>query len=131
MPIYEYVCPECRKTFEEWLRIDDDNAERPCPECGLAAPRVLSPTTFILKGGGWYATEYGSRKAEDAAGTEGSAKKEGTAKAEAANSGGNESAAPAGDKSSGENAAGSKGTGTPPPATAAGENSAGTSAAAG
>jgi putative FmdB family regulatory protein len=65
MPIYEYVCPHCHKTFEEWLKVGGDDAERPCPECGRAAPRVLSPTTFILKGGGWYVTEYGSHRGTD------------------------------------------------------------------
>jgi putative FmdB family regulatory protein len=65
MPIYEYVCPHCHKTFEEWLKIGGDVADRPCPECGILAPRVLSPTTFILKGGGWYVTEYGSHRGAD------------------------------------------------------------------
>lgn len=64
MPIYEYACPHCQKTFEEWLKSDDDAATHPCPICGVPAPRVISHTSFILKGGGWYVTEYGSHHAE-------------------------------------------------------------------
>ena len=64
MPIYEYTCPQCRKNFEEWLKSDDDASTHPCPVCGTASPRIISNTTFILKGGGWYVTEYGSHHAE-------------------------------------------------------------------
>lgn len=61
MPIYEYACPHCHKTFEEWLKSSDDQTSSfPCPLCGQDAPRIISQTTFILKGGGWYATEYGT-----------------------------------------------------------------------
>ena len=35
MPIYEYACPQCQKTFEEWLRSGDDAETQPCPDCGL------------------------------------------------------------------------------------------------
>lgn len=62
MPIYEYACPGCRHTFEEWLKSDDAAATLPCPQCGEPSPRILSNTSFILKGGGWYVTEYGSHK---------------------------------------------------------------------
>lgn len=64
MPIYEYACPHCKKKFEEWLKSIDDAASHACPVCGTASPRVISQTTFILKGGGWYVTEYGSHHAE-------------------------------------------------------------------
>jgi putative FmdB family regulatory protein len=64
MPIYEYICPHCHNTFEEWLKSDDSNAEHPCPQCGKSAHRQISQTSFILKGGGWYVTEYGSHKEE-------------------------------------------------------------------
>ncbi len=64
MPIYEYHCPHCRKNFEEWLKSDDDASMHPCPTCGASSPRIISQTTFILKGGGWYVTEYGSHHTE-------------------------------------------------------------------
>lgn len=64
MPIYEYNCPHCHKNFEEWLKADDDASSHPCPTCGASSPRIISQTTFILKGGGWYVTEYGPHHAE-------------------------------------------------------------------
>ena len=62
MPIYEYSCEKCGKVFEEWTRRVDDNTEQVCPECNGAARRIVSNTSFVLKGGGWYVTEYGNRK---------------------------------------------------------------------
>ena len=59
MPIYEYACPNCRKTLEEWLHSSDDAETQPCPDCGEICHRVLSNTSFILKGGGWFASSYG------------------------------------------------------------------------
>ncbi len=61
MPIYEYECPECGEVFEEWLK-EYDVDEAPCPKCGASAKRVISNTSFMLKGGGWYATEYTDRR---------------------------------------------------------------------
>lgn len=38
------------------------HADKPCPACGAASPRVLSNTSFVLKGAGWYVSDYGYRK---------------------------------------------------------------------
>lgn len=57
MPIYEYSCPRCG-TFETTQRITDAPLKR-CPTCKSKVERVLSRTSFILKGSGWYATDYG------------------------------------------------------------------------
>lgn len=63
MPIYEYRCKECHQLFEEWCRhIEDDNVTHNCPICKGQAQRLVSHTSFALKGGGWYVTEYGSHK---------------------------------------------------------------------
>ena len=59
MPIYEYSCPSCGKTFEEFMRASDNAETASCPSCGTEAPRMLSNTSFILKGGGWFASSYG------------------------------------------------------------------------
>ena len=59
MPIYEYSCPSCGKTFEEFMRASDNAETASCPVCGAEAPRMLSNTSFILKGGGWFASSYG------------------------------------------------------------------------
>jgi putative FmdB family regulatory protein len=66
MPIYEYNCPSCGRVFEEWIT-SHETTPQPCPECGVQAPHIVSNTTFVLKGGGWYVTEYGNRKHEQAA----------------------------------------------------------------
>jgi putative FmdB family regulatory protein len=65
MPIYEYTCPSCRKVFEQWVK-EHDTTPQPCPDCGAISPHIVSNTTFVLKGGGWYVTEYGNRKKEEA-----------------------------------------------------------------
>ena len=65
MPIYEYHCDACDCDFEEWHRHADDIQSVSCPKCKKGAHRVISNTTFVLKGSGWYVTEYGGRKAND------------------------------------------------------------------
>lgn len=62
MPIYEYQCPQCRHLFEEWVKASDAHGQEPCPKCGAPSPRVISQTSFVLKGGGWYVSDYGYRK---------------------------------------------------------------------
>lgn len=62
MPIYEYQCPACQKVFEEWTTVSEAHEDKPCPACGAASPRVLSNTSFVLKGAGWYVSDYGYRK---------------------------------------------------------------------
>lgn len=63
MPIYEYRCKECQQVFEEWCkRIEDEKVTHVCPICKGQADRLISNTSFALKGGGWYVTEYGSHK---------------------------------------------------------------------
>ncbi|MBQ9407707.1 MAG: zinc ribbon domain-containing protein [Desulfovibrio sp.] len=62
MPIYEYRCPQCQQKFEEWVRLSDAHGQEPCPQCGTLSPRIMSHTSFVLKGGGWYVSDYGYRK---------------------------------------------------------------------
>lgn len=42
MPIYEYICPECRAKFEQLRPIakSEDNAE--CPTCKTISKRTIS-----------------------------------------------------------------------------------------
>ena len=56
MPIYEYRCERCG-IFEEMQRITDAPLER-CPKCQRKVRRLISSTSFQLKGTGWYATDY-------------------------------------------------------------------------
>lgn len=57
MPIYEYHCQDCKQIFEEWQK-DYEERDIPCPVCGGTAHRIISSTSFVLKGGGWYANGY-------------------------------------------------------------------------
>lgn len=58
MPIYEYRCKECQQVFEEWQK-DFAEHQFSCPVCGGLSERLISNTSFVLKGGGWYVTDYG------------------------------------------------------------------------
>jgi len=57
MPIYEYHCGKCGHEFEV-LQKHFDVDEMPCERCGAPAKRMISNTTFVLKGSGWYVTDY-------------------------------------------------------------------------
>lgn len=59
MPIYEYRCTKCRKEFELFQKITDEPASE-CPDCGGRIERLVSATSFSLKGGGWYKDGYAS-----------------------------------------------------------------------
>jgi putative FmdB family regulatory protein len=62
MPVYEYQCGRCGHEFEREQRISDKPV-RKCPSCGaMKAKRLISRTSFVLKGGGWYSDLYGSPK---------------------------------------------------------------------
>lgn len=58
MPIYEYTCDACGEIFEEFQSISARPLKK-CRHCGSKSVRKLvSNTSFILKGSGWYATDY-------------------------------------------------------------------------
>ena len=56
MPIYEYKCPKCG-VFEAMQRITEPSLKK-CPTCKSKVERQISRGSFILKGSGWYATDY-------------------------------------------------------------------------
>ena len=60
MPIYEYQCNKCGEVFEVFQKLND-----PPPKshsCGSRkVHRVISRSSFILKGTGWYVTDYGRK----------------------------------------------------------------------
>lgn len=60
MPIYEYRCNDCEQIFEEWQTTFEDK-DLDCPICGGSSQRVMSNTSFVLKGSGWYTTDYCNR----------------------------------------------------------------------
>lgn len=65
MPAYDYECQDCRRTFEVRQRITEPPLER-CVHCGGRVRRVLAPTSFILKGGGFYVNDYPSESRKKA-----------------------------------------------------------------
>ncbi len=57
MPLYEYRCSKCEKTFEVIQKFADAPlTEHEC--CGGTVRRLMSAPSFHLKGSGWYATDY-------------------------------------------------------------------------
>jgi len=60
MPIYEYGCAKCGEITEVIQKVDDP-APAKCPQCGSKKlSRVVSRSSFQLKGGGWYSDLYSS-----------------------------------------------------------------------
>jgi putative FmdB family regulatory protein len=57
MPIYEYRCHKCRKTFEVMQKFSDQPLSR-CPSCTGKVSKIISNCSFQLKGSGWYVTDY-------------------------------------------------------------------------
>jgi putative FmdB family regulatory protein len=62
MPIYEYHCEKCG-TFEVTQKITD-KALGKCPTCKGKVKKLISNTSFQLKGTGWYVTDY-ARKGQN------------------------------------------------------------------
>ena len=67
MPIYEYQCPECGEVRELWQSIYDPDT-RTCPACSVPTHKLISRSSFQLKGGGWYADGYCGGKEEKVSG---------------------------------------------------------------
>jgi putative FmdB family regulatory protein len=62
MPIYEYQCQKCG-TFEVSQRITEKPLGK-CPTCRSKVKKLISNTSFQLKGTGWYVTDY-ARKGQN------------------------------------------------------------------
>lgn len=66
MPIYEYRCADCGKTFDAIQKFSDEpytncgqSASLECPTKGKGhVSRLMSTPSFHLKGTGWYVTDY-------------------------------------------------------------------------
>lgn len=61
MPIYEYACKKCDKHLEIIQKITSDPLTI-CPDCKGQLRKMISSTSFVLKGTGWYVTDYASNK---------------------------------------------------------------------
>ena len=69
VPLYEYQCASCDKVQEIMQRYTDPPLTR-CPECGGEMRKLISNTSFVLKGTGWYKTDYASGGIKKTAETE-------------------------------------------------------------
>ena len=65
MPTYEYECDACHRVFEVRQRITEP-ALTTHEACGGPVHRLLSAAPFILKGEGWYVTDYPSESRKKA-----------------------------------------------------------------
>jgi len=61
MPVYEYQCTECGQIEEALQKISDSPLEI-CSDCKGHLKKLISQSTFHLKGSGWYVTDYGGAK---------------------------------------------------------------------
>jgi putative FmdB family regulatory protein len=59
VPTYEYHCDGCGRDFEVKQRISEASLTT-CDVCGGSVRRLISSAPFILKGEGWYVTDYPS-----------------------------------------------------------------------
>jgi putative FmdB family regulatory protein len=85
MPIYEYLCDKCGHEFEREQRMTDAPVKT-CPSCkGRKVTKLISRSSFVLKGGGWYADGYADSKKKS------EAKESGTKEGESKESGSKES----------------------------------------
>ena len=64
MPIYEYECEKCEYRFERFQNFQDEEVKT-CEKCGGPVRRLISRTAFVLKGSGWYLTDYPSKSRKE------------------------------------------------------------------
>ncbi|UCH21067.1 MAG: zinc ribbon domain-containing protein [Deltaproteobacteria bacterium] len=60
MPIYEYECQKCHR-IEEVLQKFSDKPRTKCRRCSGKLQRLVSHSSFHLKGTGWYVTDYAGK----------------------------------------------------------------------
>ena len=62
MPIYEYSCTHCGNIEEVFQKITD-RPKTKCAQCSGKLHKLISQSTFHLKGSGWYVTDYANKGA--------------------------------------------------------------------
>jgi len=58
MPLYEYKCNRCGRTFEVRQKFSDEPLSVH-EDCGGEVERLISAPALQFKGTGWYVTDYG------------------------------------------------------------------------
>jgi len=61
VPIYEYRCNDCGRSFEVVQRMADDPVTV-CEVCGGSVSRVLYAPAIHFKGSGFHNTDYGTKR---------------------------------------------------------------------
>jgi putative FmdB family regulatory protein len=63
MPVYEFECEQCGKITVARLPISSKQQVVKCDYCSeVKAKRIISASTFVLKGGGWFADNYNKKE---------------------------------------------------------------------
>jgi putative FmdB family regulatory protein len=65
VPIYEYQCTKCGEIFEAFQKITDEPLTQ-CKFCNSRVEKLISHSSFQLKGSGWYLTDYARRSSSSA-----------------------------------------------------------------
>ena len=61
MPVYEYMCQQCGHRHEAMQKFSDPPLSE-CPRCKGKLKKLISNTSFVLKGSGWYVTDYARKE---------------------------------------------------------------------
>lgn len=61
MPVYEYQCTKCGQIVEAFQKISEAPLTT-CSQCSGELKKLISQSSFHLKGSGWYVTDYGGAK---------------------------------------------------------------------
>lgn len=69
MPIYEYQCEQCGKT-EEAIQKFSDAPLTSCSGCSGKLHKLISQSSFHLKGTGWYVTDYANKSKPSSSNTD-------------------------------------------------------------
>ena len=64
MPIYEYQCEKCGRVLEAYQKFSEP-ALKTCKNCSGRLHKLISQSSFHLKGTGWYVTDYGNKRTEN------------------------------------------------------------------
>jgi len=60
MPIYEYECSKCGR-IDEIIQKFSDKPLAKCRHCSGKLHKLISHSSFHLKGTGWYITDYANK----------------------------------------------------------------------
>ena len=80
MPIYEYECTKCGEVEEVFQQFSDKPLKK-CRHCSGKLHKLISQSTFHLKGTGWYVTDYANKSKSNATASKKEPEKKSTEKA--------------------------------------------------